>query len=302
MAKEPVAADVADDFKTQPGDWNLILHKLQTTHKLSIEKVCDILQCSRVWVNQFIMPFMTDRIKLSRHYTFLANNELADGICNKQEIKHVNLCNATFEKHIKDNISLISRQTIILPISRLMNKKDKKEFYKVRKLFEKNINLLIERIDELEEKKIDADKDYIDFLSKEQKKLRKAIDKIITDNIELIAQTISISGFIDARPYMQKRGQVERYEIEYDKDKIDVYNLHSVHSLTRHGHNELVHRRIFMSGAIRIELNIESKDGKLSKKNYYFNEEWPELENKYDVHVLLIYNDAVADLLANGPS
>ena len=226
------------DFRELPDDerWGACLNALKTDYTLDIKSACKYLMCSRSWFDKNIHPFIHN-IYLSQRYAGLAGRALEEINMTSSVWLHAK----EFEDLILSHITSVTRRTISVPIEALINPDpDKIEDFRTRY------------------REIDEDTALLRSIKNEMKK-------------ELLEGCLSSTGKIlysDFPALYNKRTTAPA--VPFNISHIDISKLMSVHDMKDYGDtDEEVHRKLFCSGACRMELHINDS----SKVYYYFPED-----------------------------
>ena len=213
---------------------------LNTEYTTTLQDACKILQVTHSWVHQFIRPFVP--------YVYVSPKQgkeldVAKNIFfNTQEFQHLILNNTSF-----------SRRTIQIPVCLFLKKEKQMEIVK-------EYDRLCEEMDELQQE-IQSNKWKIHALKNE----------IIT----LIGRNLL---YPQEYPFLKlnykKRSQYAQIPCSFD---LNINKMKTIATHMQSGdYSETSCRQLFLSGAVRCELNLPDKNGGLSKKVYYANDLVPQ--------------------------
>lgn len=248
-----------------PENWDELVDKLQKDYTISIRKVCQLLNCNRDWVNTYIRTNVTDCYELSRFWAIQYSKvRLAPA-----DQSAVWFRTTEFEEFVKNSVTRIERRTRRLPIDPLIVNRTQ-------------IDELAFTINKL---KIQVDV----YKSKGQySAARETLGEI---NGLLFSNTLPAvkSMMIDSKkkwneqqrtdaPYVPCNGDIEFPDV--------IYKFDTVHGMVETGGtNEMIYRRLYNDGAIKITINPGGKRGDLGadlngEKIFYFtptDDEMPKL-------------------------
>lgn len=212
--------------------WSECIAALESDFKTSIKDVCCILKCSRSWVQKYIRPHV-HYIYLSQRYVKLLNKSF-----KFQGTESVWMNTKELEQLIRENFTSCTRQTISIPIERLIEQDKIKYFQKEYSVWEEKIQdapsfSLYEKGEKIVEK----------YLSEVGKILYNKADKYKRTNTK---------------------------PIDVPLPKFDLVELDTIANRKEYGDtDEVMYRVLFVRGDYRLELNLPDCDGVISKKVYY---------------------------------
>lgn len=248
-----------------PKKWDELVDELQKDYTISIRKVCQLLNCNRDWVNTYVRSNVSDCIELSRFWAIqYSHDRLAP---SDQSAVWFNT--RDFETFIKNSVTKVERRTRRLPIDPLIVDKTKID------------NLAFE----INKMKIEANV----YKSKGEYSHAKATLGEI--NGLLFSNTLPVvtKMMLDARGKWneQKRTDAPYVECPDDITFPDViYKFDTVHGMvSTGGTNEMIYRRLYSDGAIKITINPTGQRGDLGadlngEKIFYYtpvDDETPKL-------------------------
>lgn len=232
--------------------WEQLLEALQTEYTLSFKDVCKLFKASRSWVTQHIKPYVKS--------IYITNNRrgnaqhgadwlyMASMVLNRRITESIWFHTEELFDFIENNcIYSITKQTKSVPVSYLMSDQNKKLYLKELK----------ERQQEIEQeenyyKKLDLKLElrecYIKYLNTDEK----------TQKLYENTQDTTKRKLAEAVP-------VDNIKIQ------DIYDIWvAPHELKDYGDSdELIYRKFFREGYIRIELHIPDVNGCVGKKIFY---------------------------------
>lgn len=250
-----------------PRTWAETLAALKNEYTLSIRDVCRLLKTSRSWVNRYIRPHV-DTIYLNSgkrgDYSIGRNWVKMAAVALEREDMTESTWFSKLQLYglLERSVVSVTKQTKCVPLAYLMDQSTREQYISER-----------DAIRELMGKETDERK--LANLAKELEDLpEKFIDKpglVMTNH----------------RCGITERGKVERVVVPYP-GKFDPTAWTAAHDMKDYGDtDEDIYRRLFRTGAIRIELCVPDKDGVVGKKVYYIQD--PEfIENEWnDWHVIV---------------
>lgn len=226
-----------------PKKWDELVDELQKDYTISIRKVCQLLNCNRDWVNTYVRSNVQDCIELSRFWAIqYSHDRLAPS-----DQSAVWFRTTEFETFIKNSVTRVERRTRRLPIDPLIIDKTKLD----------DLAFTISRM------KIEANV----YKSKGQYSHAKAtlgeINGLLFENTLPIVTKM----MLDARETWneQKRTDAPYVECPGDITFPDaIYRFDTVHGMvSTGGTNEMIYRRLYRDGAIKITINPGGKRGDL---------------------------------------
>ena len=244
---------------------------LKTTHTLSTRKICEILKTYRPWVTKYILPYL-DKIYLnsgrkgntSKSFgmnwvymmsKILENDEITESAWYKT---------SDFESLLKRSLSTSTRQTIRVSSTIFINPEDRSTFI----IRYNNLQ------DALQENKNKRYKENSMELFEEKVKLEKQINSLFDEYIgneimKKLKKSVSIEEY-----GISKRTLTEpvKYKMDWNYNK-----LMAVHDLKGYGGiDELVYRKLFNTGAVKLVFNFVAKNGDIGEKIFYTYDETDE--------------------------
>lgn len=256
--------------KTQ---WEKIVDALKTTHTTTTRDICQLLQCSRTWVNNYITPFVP-YIRLSQGYKKDHMNWvlMARKQVNRNIYESVWYDTQQLYDYLDSHIISVTAQTKLVSIYDVLDEKEKKIYISEnQKIFDK-INEYNRRSKAIEKLLESLDTDII----KVAKEMLEALNKEFNVTPYFFEQQIKYKNDFTRKlmkngrlPDPTKRTLYSRVDVPI-KPSFATKNLRAVHDIKSYGDSdEIIYRYIFRNGAIRVELALPDKYGKLSKKIYY---------------------------------
>ena len=247
--------------------WEDCVNALDEEYTLTLKDMCKILKCSRAWATRYLKPHL--------HYIYVGNGagKSANYLLKAKAMLGRSDMNETtwyskkeFEELIKNNLGQCTRQTILVPIEKLIDV-DKLAF------FLKTFTPLDAIIEEFKKN------ENIEWLN-----------HTINEHDQIIEQNID-ARFKDAYkdlPSCYKRTLSPVIPIQKDFKEFDLHNLIAVHDIKEYGDcDETIYRKIFLKGCVRTVLRLPDQNGEISEKVYYVD-----LKDEFDE-----YNDSVEKIL-----
>lgn len=227
----------------EPTKWDELVDELQKDYTISIRKVCQLLNCNRDWVNTYVRSNVSDCIELSRFWAI----QYSRARLAPSDQSAVWFRTTAFEEFIKNSVTRVERRTRRLPIDPLITDKTKIDdlAFMVNKLM------------------IQADV----YKSKGEYSHAKAT--LSEANGLLFENTLPAvrSMMIDGKEIWneQKRTDAPYVKCPDDITFPDViYKFDTVHGMvSTGGTNEMIYRRLYRDGAIKITINPNGKRGDL---------------------------------------
>ena len=240
-------------------NWEEVLNALQTTHTLTIRKICQCLKVNRWWVSKYICPFLEEnKIYLPNG---IANKQLANWVekaaiaLNKKDLTES--CwfkNEDFINLLRASVVGVTRQTIQIPAELFVE--DSSEFKRQYDDFTNQI-AGISQFDRYDENRVNE-------LNKLTNK-RKALWQTLMSEEKKLIYNEGISIYT-------KRTAAERVSVKPDFDVVDKLNKWvSPQDIKEYGDSdEQIYRTFFNEGYYRIDLQI--KDSEDGKRVYYLED------------------------------
>lgn len=224
--------------------WSLQTYRDMTeyVYSLGYKQICRYLKCSRPWLHRFIRPNI--------HHIYVHQN-----IKNRIHIESQS-CYNTQEliDFLKDHIASCQRRSIWIPLEILVPETK-------QKAWEEAINLIFE------EEKNKPENPFSDP-EEEERNLFNEIVKATGRFVPKKFKTLLSDGIV----YETRRTKAPWVDVP--KDIFDIESLESVHSLRDYGDaDEEIYRQLFAEGYTRIVICVPDKDGILSEKVYYMQNE-----------------------------
>lgn len=255
---------------TGSGHWRNCLDDLKYTYTLTLKDMCKILKCSRSWATRYLKPHL--------HYIYVGNgyrkapirgvNYIAKA---REELERPNMTETTwyseteFYDLIRSHLEQCTRQTIIVPIERLIDPFALDIFKKKYK----ELNQIISEYNECKYSKSYSDENMDLYL------------QALEDRDRLIASSLKSkykAAYYDV-PIYSKRSESPAVPFPMDFSDFDLNNLLAVHDIKDYGDvDESIYRRLFLDGCIRTVLRLPDKYGEISEKIYYIQ---PEPEDEF---------------------
>ena len=258
--------------------WAIVLNQLKYTHTISGRDICQTLKCSRSWASRYVFP-MVPHIKLDNG-SRIAKDEngkrVGGGIpwvaIAAMQIKYEDpnfereidvsqsnwYCTADFEDLIRQSIVSVTKQTKQIPVE-----------------------LLIEDLDAYQA---------------ERETLEKDLEQAIADKAYLAATQIKIEIEYLWRRHLTSTGKTiaKKHMANITKRRdahpvqVDISNLGDIttedvrmrwiapHDAKSYGDtDEMIGRRFFREGMIRVQLALPDRDGVAGTKVYYISDPEP---------------------------
>lgn len=227
-----------------PKKWDELVDELQKDYTISIRKVCQLLNCNRDWVNTYVRSNVQDCIELSRFWAI----QYSMARLAPSDQSAVWFRTTEFEEFIKNSVTRVERRTRRLPIDPLIVDKTKID------------NLAFE----INKMKIEANV----YKSKGEYSHAKATLGEI--NGLLFSNTLPIvtKMMLDARETWNEQKRTDAPYVPCNNNDITwpdvIYKLDTVHGMvSTGGTNEMIYRRLYSDGAIKITINPDGRRGDL---------------------------------------
>jgi len=242
-------------------NWEEVLNALQTTHTLTIRKICQYLKVNRWWVSKYICPLLEEnKIYLPNG---MANKKLANWVekasiaLNRSDLKES--CwfkNEDFYNLLRNSVTEVSRQTIQVPTELFIDDDQKDEFKRQYDEYSEQIGIILQ-YDRFDEKKVSE-------LNKITNKRKALWLTLVTDEKKLI--------YNEGIGLYNKRTATERTVVKPDFDIVDkLLSWVSPSDIKDYGDSdEQIYRMFFNEGYYRIDLQINDSDK--GKKVYYLED------------------------------
>ena len=237
---------------------------LKTTHTLSTRMICEILKTYRPWVSKYILPKL-DKIYLNSGYKGNSKNSIdinwvyamSKVLDDETFSESAWYKKSDFEQLLKESLTSCTRQTIKVSSSMFVDKKFRNEYCMEYKILENELNDLKEILktkyspDLIKQKKIINDN------------INSVYDMYIGSKIiKELKSKVSIDEYTVSKRTLAKP---ENYSIP-----IDYNNFMAVHDLKGYGGiDELIYRKLFNNGAIKLIFNFKSENGDIGEKIFY---------------------------------
>lgn len=213
---------------------------LNTEYTTTLQDACKILQANYSWVHQFIRPFVP--------YVYVSPKQGKE----LEVTKNIFFNTLEFENLILNNTSF-SRRTIQIPVCLFLKKENQTEIVK-------KYDRLCEEMDDLQQ----------DAQSNKWK-----IHALENEVITLISGNLL---YPQEYPFLKlkykKRSQYAQIPCSFD---LNINKMKTIATHMQSGdYSETFCRQLFLSGAVRCELNLPDKNGVISKKVYYANDRAPQ--------------------------
>lgn len=230
--------------------WKACVNALEFEYTLTFKDICKTLKCSRSWANRYVKPHL--------HYIYLANGSgksanflmAASKILKKKMTETTWYSKEEFETLIRKYIKSVTRQTILVPIEKMIKSEHLNEFLKDF-VSKEEVNKALECGDEKEYKRLMV--------------LRNL-------SIEKYGTSIGKTMWQDA-PSPYKRKGTPSIHTNIDVTTIDLETLQAVHDLKDYGDtDEEIYRDLFSNAYHKILIELPDADGVLSQKIFYWQE------------------------------
>lgn len=230
--------------------WDELITALKHTYTTSFRDVCELLKTSRNWVNQYIRP------KVSCVY--IGNNKTANG---SKGANWVQLASLELGKPMTESIWFntnelytyldscthsVTKQTKSVPVGKLMTPSNYALYLQEIEKFEHQIAC---------EKSLHSKNRLLNEMNKCHLKYLSNNEQtayIIKQNLSLTERKITVAFDLP--------------DVKFS----DIQEWQAPHDLKGYGDaNELIYRRFFKEGYIRIELSFTDENGCIGRKIYY---------------------------------
>ncbi len=274
-------------FEEYPPDkrWEKCLGLLIYEYTLTIKDICQILKCSRAYFDRYIKPFLhyiyiSNGAGNSPNFLFWANYKLEELRIERYLTATTYFSRDEFENYMKSHIIDVTRQTIRVPIEKIVRQGQIDEFVEAFRDYTSDaINMSLQ-----------------DALSKGMKpsKIRNSRKELESKRHEIIARYLSSNGLdiYTNLPSKYKRNKTERVNCitKLNIETLNLGNLLSVHALKDYGDaEEEIYRKIFTSGYYRILFSFSDEKGNISEKVYYLPPDNDKVLPTQLEHILIAY-------------
>ena len=232
--------------------WGDLMEALREDYTLSFKDVCMMLKSSRTWVNQYVRPNVPT--------AYIKSNNRGDV---KEGINWVQIASIELGKPMKESIWFhkkkffqflndctysVTKQTKSVPVAYLMTSENKEKYF-----------LLIDKLDE----KIRSEETPV-------KRKMKLIEERNSCYIDFLKKDNATQTLVKNERSITKRKEVEPVPVELKYTDIPTNYWLAPHDLKEYGDaDELIYRKFFKKGYIRIELHLPDAEGVLGKKIFY---------------------------------
>ena len=226
--------------------WQALLKALETEYTISMRDVCRMLKCTRPWVNEYVRPFV--------HYVYISNGY------SKKTAPFTKLASLALGRDVKDSI--------------WFNKEEFLNFIHTgfKRCTRQTIRIGLDQIIQ-EDKLADFRRDYLYYAEQMRKaslnnvklcnEYRKQRDCLIENSLSSVGQEVFLN-----LPDKYRRSECPAVEVVIPDFSLD--DLIAVHDILDYGDtSEMVYRELFSQGYCKLELELEGKSEKRSKKVYY---------------------------------
>ena len=247
--------------------WEECINALGEEYTFTLKDMCKILKCSRAWATRYLKPHL--------HYIYVGNGagkganylSRAKNVLERSDMTETTwYSKKEFIELIKNNLGQCTRQTILVPVEKLIAADKLDSFLKVFK----PLDVILEEFKKNEN---------IEWLN-----------HAINEHNHIIEQNID-ARFKDAYkdlPTCYKRTLSPGVPFDMNFKEFDLYNLMAVHDLKDYGDaDETIYRELFLKGCVRTVLRLSDQNGEISEKVYYM---YP--KDEFDE-----YNDSVEKIL-----
>lgn len=237
-------------MKENEMSWEELLLALRTEYTLSFRDVCRIFKASRVWVNNYIKPYVRTiylnnnrrgDMQVGKNWVRLAALEL-----QKPMTENVWFHEEDLYRFVKDNIYSVTKRTKSVPVVSLMDKVKQSQYMEEFKNYDEkleNEKNFFKRAELLQKKNLCC----WDYFGKAERELYKKQQSVTSrTKAEFLSYTLE----------MNIKDLCEQWVAPHDvKDYGDT--------------DEEVYRKFFRYGYVRIELRFSKEEDKCGKKIYY---------------------------------
>ena len=261
-----------------------VIEMVQTSHNLSIKQICEYMKTYRPWVSKYILPYL-DKVYLPNGRRYKTNKRLSSldwpyYLYTEHKIPTLESSwynRQDFVNLLKKNLVSITRRTISVSKTFLIEK-NKRDIYK-----SKYTTLMAKRNDMIREKKWNL-----------------VVD--INEELDLLDNQYLGKECVKAIKNCDETKRTSTQEIEVPNCNWDYKEFKAVHDMKGYGGiDETIYRKLFTSGAIRLEFSFISKKGDIGKKIFYY---YDKEDLKYDLAdgiplVTLPYDFFLSKILPN---
>ena len=229
--------------------WEDCVNALDEEYTLTLKDMCKILKCSRAWATRYLKPHL--------HYIYVGNGAGKNAnylIKAKAMLGRADMSETTwyskkeFEELIKSNLGQSTRQTILVPIEKLINVDKLDSFLKIFK----PLDAILEEF---------KNNENIEWLEQAINKH----DQFIEQNIDM-----KYKDTYKDLPSCYKRTLSPSVPYEMNFEAFDLHKLIAVHDIKDYGDcDETIYRSLFLKGCVRTVLRLPDKYGEISEKIYY---------------------------------
>ena len=255
--------------------WEDCVTALNEDYTLTLKDMCKILKCSRAWATRYLKPHL--------RYIYVGNGAGKGAnylLKAKTMLERVDMNETTwyskkeFEELIKSNLELCTRQTILVPIEKLIEIDKLESFLKVFT----SIETILEEF---------KNNENIEWLEQAINKH----DQFIEQNIDM-----KYKDTYKDLPSCYKRTLSTSVPYEMNLEAFDLHKLIAVHDIKDYGDcDETIYRKLFLKGCVRTVLRLPDKFGEISEKIYYYEPEDDFLDYEESVEKILVkYNNYVS--------
>ena len=232
--------------------WKDLIEALQGDYTLSFKDICMMLKSSRTWVNQYVRPNV--------HSVYIKSNHRGDV---KKGINWVEVASIQLGKPMTESIWFhkteffnflnnctysVTKQTKSVPVACLMTSENKEKYF-----------VLLEKLDK--------------EIMNEETPIKRKMQLIEEKNscyIEFLKQDTETQTLVKNARGITKRKEVEAVPVALKYTDIPSEYWQAPHDLKEYGDaDELIYRKFFAEGYIRIELHLPDAEGVLGKKIFY---------------------------------
>lgn len=240
-----------------------VIALLDSEYTISIKKGCMMLKCSRSWFNKYVKPYC-DFIYLNNGIRGDEREKVNWVYIASQQLERENMTECVWLNDndvynvIQRSILSITRQTIQIPVDYLL--KNHKAFYKEYETYSEKIEQLRKTYSETNEKK------YLSVIADLRIEQDKTVEKYLSDTGESI---------LKHRVKVTERSKAKPVEVKLEETNIAEWV--APHDVKEYGDtDEMVYRRFFREGYIKIECQFVAKEtGEIGKKTYYVKDQEP---------------------------
>lgn len=253
--------------------WKDILKALENTHTISTRGICQLLQCSRTWVNTYVTPFVP-YIRLSQGYKEDHVNWLYRARTELKKDMHESVWFDTQKlyEYLNSHIVSVTAQTRLVSLYSVLTDDEKQSYIRDNQQMADEMAAYMESVKEFMDMVADMGEsaaEIKDVLTEINEQKFKGDRKFLQKQNEYIRNYLyrlqKCGRLADPTKRTSCPHTAVPVKLAFGRDR-----LRAVHDIKDYGDtDELIYRDLFRSGAVRVELSLPDKNGKLSKKIYY---------------------------------